>query len=134
MKIDLENIYIGNIMRCTKYEERANCVIEDCCGIDTFGHVIEENEVYKENALLLKVAQNGYVDLEQLNSCFDYFKIIKDKTNGGFRLGGLILSMAPWKENDLFVSNVRRYYIEGQKGKVKIKDIKRNRDCKDIEH
>lgn len=134
MKIDLENIYIGNIMRCTKYEEHTNCVIEDFCGIDTFGHIIEENEIYKENVILLKVAQNGYVDLDQLNSYLDYLKIKKYKANGGFRLGGAILSTMPWKENSLFVSEVRKCCIKEQKGKVKIKDLKKNKDFKNIEN
>lgn len=132
MKIDLENVYVGNIMRCTRYEEYTNNVVEDEFGANSFGEKIIEGKIYKDNALLLKVTDNGFVDLDELNGYLDYLKINKSKTKFGFRLGGLILAKTPWKMNSFYVSDVQEYSKENQNGKVKLKDLKKNRNHRNI--
>ena len=75
-----EQIFIGNIRRCTKYENHttfssSTYIGDQCIGCDSFGYIEEENELYKENAILIKVEHGGYVDLEKLNSILDYIKM-----------------------------------------------------------
>ncbi len=52
--MDSDKIFTGTIMKCVKYEK-----------ID--GYSIPKSEVYKENAILLKIKDYFYVDIDELN-------------------------------------------------------------------
>lgn len=119
MKTD--QIFIGNIKKCTKYEPHAVfCSSTYINGkrivSDFFGGIESEDEIYKENAVLLKIKNGGYVDLERFNSILDYIRIYKDIDKDGYRLGGLMMSTTPLWVNCLFVdeNSLKPYYDDKQ--------------------
>ena len=81
-----------------------------------FGYITKEDELYKENAVLIKIENGGYVDLERFNSILDYIRIHKDITKNGYRLGGLMMSTSAHSRNCLFVDekSLKPYYTEKQ--------------------
>ena len=108
MKIDMNNVFIGTIRKCTKYKMHTTfsagtyignvCISEEC-----FGHVETDSTVYKENAKLLKITNGGYVDLDLLNNFLDEIKVKSRITKNGFYLNGLIMSTSANKMDCLFV-------------------------------
>jgi len=116
-----EQIFIGNIRRCTKYENHttfssSTYIGGQCIGCDSFGYIEKEDELYKENAVLIKVEHGGYVDLEKLNSILDYIKIYSDITKDGYRLGGLMMSTSAHCINSLFIDekSLKPYFTDKQ--------------------
>ena len=109
MKTD--QIFIGNIKKCTKYDYRS----QGYGDWNTSPAV--DSKLYKQNAVLIKVENGGYVDLEKLNSLLDYIKIYKDITENGYRLGGLMRSIRPHCVDCLFVDldSLKPYYSDKQK-------------------
>ena len=74
MKTD--QIFIGDIRKCTKYETHttfssSTYIGDQCIGCDSFGYIDKDDELYKENAVLIKIKNGGYVDLERFNSILD---------------------------------------------------------------
>lgn len=140
-------IWIGNIRKCTKCDEHITFSGEtyignQCISGDSSGGTYIENELYKENAILIEITKGGYVDLDRLKTISDYFHMIKDITAKGYHLGGFIMPTMPWKEGELFVENnkknkLRPYYQEEEKpkrmslGKLKRK-VYAQRNCRDI--
>ena len=103
-----EQIFIGNIRKCTKYESHTifqskTYMDEECIGFDFFGCLNIDDELFKENAILIKIEKGGYVDLERFNSILDYVKIYKDITKDGYVLGGLMMSTYSHGLDSLFV-------------------------------
>ncbi len=120
MKTD--QIFIGNINKCTKYISHTTFSSEtfigdQCISSDSFGYIEKEAEIYKENAILIKLKNGGYVDLENLNTVLDYLKVAKTFTKGGFYLGGIVLSTFAYNEGSLFVdsNSLVPYYAETKK-------------------
>ena len=120
MKTD--QIFIGDIRKCTKYETHntfsSSAYIGDqCIGCDSFGYIDEDDELYKENAVLIKIENGGYVDLERFNSILDYIKIYRDITKDGYRLGGLMMSTSGHCIGSLFVDekSLKPYYDDKQR-------------------
>lgn len=126
-------IFIGDIRKCTKYDTHttfsSNCYIGDqCIGCDSFGYIEVEDELYKENAILIKIENGGYVDLERFNSILDYIKIHHDLTKNGYRLGGLMMSERAHCIDSLFVDekSLKPYYAdEIQNNNVSIRQLKK---------
>lgn len=124
-----EQIFIGNIRKCTKYERHTtfNCstyIGDRCIGCDSFGYVDSEDELYKENAILLKIKNGGYVDLENFNSVLDYIKIYRDTT----RIGGLVMSTSAYCVGKLFVDekSLKPYYNDNQQRKnISVRQLKK---------
>ena len=88
MKTD--QIFIGDIRKCTKYETHttfssSTYIGDQCIGCDSFGYIDKDDELYKENAVLIKIKNGGYVDLERFNSILDYIRIYRDITKDGYR-------------------------------------------------
>lgn len=113
-------IFIGNIKKCTKYQTfvafSGNTYINDqCTGCDQFGYIETNDEIYKENAILIKIGNSGYVDLERLHSILDYIKIHQDIKNG-YHLGGLIMPTSAYHIDSLFVDrkSLKPYYSDKQ--------------------
>lgn len=116
-----EQIFIGNIRKCTKYETHttfsSNTYINgECAGCDSFGYIEKEDELYKENAILIKIAKGGYVDLENFKSIIDFISIYRDIEKDGWRLGGKMMSTSSYCLGCLFVDekSLRPYYNEKQ--------------------
>jgi len=61
----LENsrIFTGTIMLCTKYKKVPHLISDGMA----FGHIETEAKVYKENAVLVRIKDNAYVDIEGLS-------------------------------------------------------------------
>ncbi len=122
MKTD--QIFIGDIRKCTKYETHTTFSSEtyfgnQCIACDSFGYIDSDDELYKENAILIKIENGGYVDLDCFKSFLDYFKIYQDITKEGYRLGGLMMSTKAHCINSLFVDkeSLKPYYVDKQQTK-----------------
>lgn len=122
MKIKPEQIFIGDIKKCTKYKMHTTFssslyIGDHCIGCDSFGHIEEDSELYKENAVLIKIENGGYVDLEKLNSILDYIKIHRDIEKDGYQLGGLMIPTEAYCAGKLFVDGktLKPYYNDKQK-------------------
>lgn len=119
MKTD--QIFVGNIRKCTKYElhTKFSSSISMGQGIvisDSVGHLTTDDELYKENAILIKIKNGGYVDLERVHSIFDHIRVYRDITENGIRLGGLIMSTEAHCIDSLFVdrASLKPYYPDKQ--------------------
>lgn len=119
MKAD--QIFIGNIRKCIKYETHATLsgstyIGNQCIVCDSYGYIDEDSELYKENTILIKIENGGYVDLERFNSILDYIKIYRDITKDGYRLGGLMMSTSAYSVDSLFVDekSLKPYYTDNQ--------------------
>jgi|GEM_PF-957631 len=119
MKTD--QIYIGNINRCTKYVSHTTFSSEtfigdDCICSDSFGYIDKDFEPYKENAILIKLKNGGFVDLENLNTVLDHLEVLTTSTKDGFYLGGIIMSNHAHCEGCLFVDQIslKSYYPENK--------------------
>ena len=126
MKTD--QIFIGDIRRCTKYEKHItlSSMIANI-GRESFGYIEEDDELYKENAILIKIKNGGYVDLERFNSILDYIKIHKDITKNGYRLGGLMMSTSAHCLDSLFVDeeSLKPYYTAKQTSNLSVHQLKK---------
>lgn len=119
MKTD--QIFIDDIRKCTKYETHhtfssSTYIGDQCIDCESFGYIKEDDELYKENAVLVKIENDGYVDLEKFNSILDYIKIYRDITENGYRLGGLMMSTSAHSIGSLFVDekSLKPYYANKQ--------------------
>lgn len=133
MKIDMENVFIGTINKCTQYDIEKIFSDEvyignSWIGGDSIGYIIKDGLPFKENAILLKVAKDGYVDLDTLNSFLDEIKVKSNiSKNGGFYLNGLILSNSPHKFGCLYVdeSTLKQYKPLKEIKKPTVKKLKK---------
>lgn len=67
-------------------------------------------DIFRENAILIKFTDGGYVDLDKLNSFLDYIGIYQDVTN--YHLRELIMSTSAHYLGSLFVDeeSLKPYY------------------------
>lgn len=128
----IEQVCVGNLKICTKYEDHVSVSGETYIGgqlafRESLGYVDVEDKLYKENVVLIKFANGGFVELEKLNSIFDYIKMRRDYKEKSFLLGGLILDDRAHRINDIFVDSesLKPYYKEEQKKNVSIRRLKR---------
>ena len=129
MKAD--RVFVGDIKKCTKYEEHTLFsseifIGEDCIGGDSFGHIVAECELYKENAVLIEF-NGGYVDLDNLRSFIDYIKVYGDITKNGFYEGGLIMSTSPSCIDSIFVDSesLKPYKNKQNKDKISARQLRK---------
>lgn len=128
-----ENFFVGDIKQCTKHENHtmfsSEIFVGDVCiGGDEFGYIEMEDKPYKKDAILLKVCEGGYVDIEELNSALDYLKVYRSITKDGFYLGNLIMSTSAHREGCLFVDNeTLKPYFENPKeiGSISVRRLKK---------
>lgn len=131
MKTD--QIFIGDIRKCTKYETHTTLssstyIGDQCIGCDSFGYIDKDDELYKENAVLVKIENGGYVDLERFNSILDYIRIYRDITKDGYRLGGLMMSTSAHCIDSLFVDekSLKPYYADKQQTEdISVRQLKK---------
>lgn len=98
-----ENVYIGDILICSKYPDRYSRKLEEA-----------KIDIIKENAILIKI-ENKYVDLDSINNELDLLKSNKNSLKTYYTY-----------EGDKFVGNLRNYYFSN-KEKVTIKSLKKKR-------
>lgn len=103
----LEQIFIGDIKKCTKYERCPSRTYTTrfgvVTGVESEVTITYNEEVYKEKAVLIKIDKGGYVDLDRLNTIMDILKIHKDLLPNSYRVGGLMMATRAHKEGCLFV-------------------------------
>lgn len=116
-----EQIFIGDIRKCTKYETNNTFssgmyIGNQCIDCTSFGYIDTDDEIYKENAVLIKLKNGSYVDLERLNSVLDYIRIYRDMTSDGYYLGGIMMSTSAYGMDSLFVDekSLTPYYTDKQ--------------------
>lgn len=125
-------VFTGTIRRCTKYETHATFSSETfigdiSLGTDSLGYIKEDSVVEKENAVLIQVASGGYVDVESYKSAVDYFKVRQSISSDGFRLGGLIMSTRPHREDCLYVDSatLKPYYSKSESKNISVRKLKK---------
>lgn len=69
-KIGEERIFIGDIRRCTGVRRNIVGKIEGFGTVDTFGSMEIDSDIYKNQALLVEVDDDKYVDINYF-TCFD---------------------------------------------------------------
>lgn len=134
MKVQMKDIYFGTIKKCTEYEMHTTFSSKMSingidCFEDSFGMIESDSEIYKENAVLIKVVESGYVDLDTLKGFRDTIKVKNSITrNGGFYLDRLILGNSEHKEGCLFVdeSTLRQYEPLDNKKTTTVKQLKKS--------
>lgn len=130
MKTD--RIFIGNIKMCTKCEfcnviSNNDYIDDKCIGSASFGYIDYEEKIVKENAILIKLKDYFYVDIENLNSFLDYILISGVIINP--ILTNLAILTAPYKKNQLFVDkeSLKPYYGNEEKiDNISLKTLKKN--------
>ena len=127
--INKENIFVGNIIECIKYQIHPKCIINDGITVDTFGNTEIETTPYRENVILIKIIDNpaGYIALDDIKNIFDYKEIYNQITENGYYMGGIIMSNYPSDKGDKYIDegSLKSYY-QDEKGKVKVKQIKKD--------
>lgn len=129
-----DQIFIANLRKCTKHNSHAifqssTEINGQSLGEEIFGFVDTEDELYKENAILIKMKNGGYVDIDVLRNYFDYLKLFKDITPNGFVNNGIFLSTMPSKVGDVFVDykTIEPYYDFPQVENISFRSLKRIR-------
>lgn len=127
-----EQIFVGDIKKCTKYEAHTIFQFEMCLngqslGGDSFGYVDVEDEIFKQNATLIKFEKGGYVDIENINSILDYIKIYRDIKKDGYMLGGLLMSTSAHRSDCLFVDrdSITPYCSDEQTKSISIHQLRK---------
>lgn len=126
-----DRIFIGNIKKCTVYDEHSTFsssfyIGDRCITTESYGTIGINSEMIKKNAVLLRLTEGGYVDLESLNSYLDYLKARKDVGRKGFRLGRLILPDVALGLDYVFVDrhSLKQYYSDkSKKQKVSVRRL-----------
>ncbi len=120
--MNTSQIFTGTIRRCTEHEVHSifslsTYIDGQCIGCDGIGSVHIDSEIYKENAVLIKLQNGDYVDLESLDSILDYIRIYQSYSYG---LRGLMMSsFQPNHVGELFVddTSLKPYYGDEQASK-----------------
>lgn len=119
----IEEILIGDIKKCTKYEEHTTFSINTGDSIDRIGYTKTEGKICKKNAVILKMNNGGYIDIDNYNT-IGKLRIL----TSGSKLGGLVLSKFANYEGCLYVDNLKPYFNDqSQVNKSLVKQIKKKR-------
>ena len=129
-----DRIIIGNIKKCTKFEihniiSNNEYINEKCIGSASYGYFDYEEQIIKENAILIKLKNGGYVDIENLNSFLDYIIINGFIVKNISCLSSLVMSISPLCKDCLFVDekSLKPYYSkESDVEDISIRELKKN--------
>lgn len=128
-----EQIFIGNIKKCTEYEE----AITSCRGVitkngivasDSYGYTKTDDELYKEDVILVKLKNDFYVELEKLNLLLKLKA--QTRTRKGHVINEFMMLTSPSAVGDLFVDekSLKPYYgMEDKSAKVLMRKLKNNK-------
>ncbi|MBE6138118.1 MAG: hypothetical protein E7173_00045 [Firmicutes bacterium] len=94
-----KDIFVGNINMCVK---RSTTTSVEIGGV-SFGHTITESELYKENAILIRLGKNVYADLENIDSHLHYVYLKAHHTDGILQRENVVLTTVPVDCGSLFV-------------------------------
>lgn len=120
------NVYVGKIKKCLNLYNYNLYGDERYIGDFEIGHGIEVGtlhkytEVLNDEAILIKIADNQYVCIDDLNGVLDEFLL-------NLGLSANILGDFPISDNSYFVSELRPYFIEEVNDKVSVKSLKKER-------
>lgn len=102
-------IFIGNIKKCTKYK-LCNVMkkgiflnAEEAVDCDYYGHIEQESKVYKKNVILVKVQKGYYAEFKYVKSQQGYKRIKKIIGKNGKNIGSLVMTTSASRLYDLFV-------------------------------
>ena len=126
-------VFIGDIRKCTRYDMENIFMSEDYATGTVLGHTIKEDELYKKDAILVKVTEgslssSAYVDLESIKSSLDMIKLKKYITKGhGWTNNSLMIPTHATGVDSLFVDVISlRPYYEGEIDKnISVKQLKK---------
>lgn len=123
-------IFIGDIRKCTKYEMHEIFLREDSVTGTIIGHIETEDELYKKDAILIKLTSGAYVDLEKINSSFDLIKLRRNIIENDLAHNSLMMSTSPDKLNSLFVDeeSLKSYYKDSVDERVSVKMLKKTQN------
>lgn len=129
-----DDVFWGDIKKCTK--EATTIVTKQSYLLDDFEIeanrtqiVPPETEDYKRGAILIKIKDQGFVDLDLLNDSFQtFYHLRKDIQQKEKELKTMIITTYPRKKDDLFVNpgSLQAYYGPDQDFKVRVKQLKLN--------
>lgn len=121
-----ENIFVGNIRICTHYsvycienienfkDVEPDRIVKNKNGLNYYVH--SKDTLYKENAILIKLNNGKYVDLDKLNSRLTNKKkfLLPTSTNNIYKL---------------FVdeSSLKPYYSKEEENNISIRQLKKQR-------
>lgn len=121
--MNTSQIFTGTIRRCTEHEVHSifslsTYIDGQCIGCDGIGSVHIDSEIYKENAILIRLQNGSYVDLESLDSFLDCIRTYQSYSYG-LRGKGLMMYCNPDYVGSLFVdtSTLKPYYGDTQASK-----------------
>ena len=127
-----EQIFIGNIKKCTEYEMVATTSVGiiingRIVSSDSHGY-IKKDELYKEDVILVKLKNDFYVELEKLNLLLK----LKAQTSArkGYKINEFMMLTSPSAVGDLFVDekSLKPYYgMEDKSAKVLMRKLKNNK-------
>ena len=119
----IEQILIGDIKKCTRYKEHTTFSINTGDIIDRIGYTETEGEVYKKDAVILKMNNGGYIDIDNYNT-IGKLRILTSRS----KLGGLVLSKFASYEGCLYIDNLKPYFNDQlQVNKILVKQLKKQR-------
>ncbi len=129
-----ENVFWGDIKKCTK--EAKTIVTKQPYLIDDFEIkanstkiIPPKTEDYKKDAILIRIPDQGFVDLDTLKDSFQiFYHLRKDIHQKEKELKTMIMTTYPRKKDDLFVNpgSLQPYYGPNQNFKVRVKQLKLN--------
>lgn len=130
-KIKVTSIFMGNISQIKSAKSQV-LLGGDVATV----HSEIEKEVYKKYAMLIKVADCGYVDIDSIHSIFDQLRIKRClNKHGGFTMGGIVLDDIPTatlfdKEGDLHVEreSLKPYPFTDEQGEISLRKLKKIRN------
>lgn len=92
----LEQIFVADLRKCTGWHF-------DGVYLNDFGRISADSEFFKQNAILIKISDNQYIDLETLESTLDYIKVRCITTLDRSYVGGLIIPTFTFNPGAIFV-------------------------------
>lgn len=133
--------FVGNVMKCKNYE--FHVLAEDKSFKDdqlesylSLGYSSYDGDLVKEKAILIKLNVGQYIDIDNVKSTLELFKIYKNVLKAYEE--GKVLSTTPDHNDMIYIdfNSVKPYYAENQKvKKISLRQFKKNLNAKgcDIE-
>ncbi|MGM9849270.1 MAG: hypothetical protein ACI31V_00050 [Bacilli bacterium] len=97
-----ERIFIGDIGRCTGVRRNIVGKIEGFGTVDTFGSMEIDSDIYKNQALLVEVDDDKYVDINYF-TCFDDLRKVMECVANNVPFDDVILNDLETRVGKLFV-------------------------------
>lgn len=118
-----EQYFVGNINKCTKYETQYIGTIGDT----KLGNRVLDFELYKENAVLVKIPNGDYVDIENIKTILDWLKIYQNITKNSWEYNEYMIPTSAWQVNDLFVdeSSLKPYFNDERTKDISVRRVRK---------